>query len=122
MMNTHAKDADGMQRRMPPTMGAMDNIDEFDRNKRLPPRPERFYWVDYFTLRQCQPDFIPLAIVEVIRDTGNVVVDVKFGKGIGNLERSFCVLELYAAVAGNCNLVVTQEVTGSKREMRYLLQ
>ena len=62
-------------------------------------RSKRLYWLDHFVLRQCQPDFTPKVVIEVIKEIGLVFADIKRGTGIGNLARSFCVLELYAAVA-----------------------
>lgn len=77
-------------------------------------------WLDYFCLRQCQNDFVPEVVVELIAWIGKMVASlddsIQFaGKNFmaEYLSRSFCVLELFAAVKGR---VALQCRTNSCRE------
>lgn len=74
----------------------------------LPPEGQRFYWVDYFCLKQCCSDFDPHKIVALIQRIGCTVAqldDAMLERRDYNdgdppsmyLTRSFCVLELYAS-------------------------
>jgi len=51
-------------------------------------------WIDYFCLRQCQKDFVPEQIVELVNQVG--MTYVAFDQDY--LNRSFCVLESYATI------------------------
>merc|ERR1740123_1567535 len=86
---------------------------------RLPPRDTCFFWLDYFCLRQCQRDFDVDCTVELIKDIGRVVsaIDNKFEY----LKRSFCILELYGAIAGGSDLMCLQKITSSKDRMQQFL-
>lgn len=75
-----------------------------------------FFWVDYFSLRQAQSDFNPAAVVELVRDIGTVVACID--KGMIYPTRTFCVLELYAAVAGGAKLVCHTEKSRPKVEVQ----
>jgi hypothetical protein len=62
-----------------------------------------YFWVDYFCLRQCQPDFEPNAIVRLIAEIGafsGAIDDLKNGY----FSRSFCILEVYAAIVSEAKL------------------
>eukprot|EP00929_Paragymnodinium_shiwhaense_P047267 TRINITY_DN23970_c2_g1_i1.p1 TRINITY_DN23970_c2_g1~~TRINITY_DN23970_c2_g1_i1.p1 ORF type:complete len:337 (-),score=47.12 TRINITY_DN23970_c2_g1_i1:154-1164(-) len=78
-------------------------------------------WLDYFCLRQCKSDFVPEVVVELIGWIGKVVAsmngtlkfmvmaDGRIGAWqlMGEyLKRSFCILELFAAVKGRASLSV----------------
>jgi len=102
-------------------VASQGHVGDRDHSGSVPRKPRRFFWMDYFTLRQRQPDFIPSVIVEVIKDIGMTAVSLTSGKGIGNIDRSFCVLELYATVAGKCKFVVYQTITNYKNLMRLYL-
>jgi hypothetical protein len=80
-----------------------------------------FLWVDYFCLRQCQPDFTPQIVCKLIKEIGTLATLIGFSiyfppmcaLRIENaqfawapyLERSFCILELYAAVIGGAEMI-----------------
>merc|ERR1739848_666473 len=104
---------------MVPRIGHMGDIDKKDTAKCLPAKPNRRFWLDYFCLQQCQPNcgFIAEAVVELIAEIGTFCADIKFGEGIGNLHRSFCALEICAAVQGKVPMVMTSPLV-SKSTMR----
>lgn len=91
--------------RMYSTLYTLLDVDNRDSANILPPRDSRYHWLDYFTLCPFQQDVVPKAIHEVIKDIGIVAAAVNIGRGIGYLGRSFCILEMYGAVAGGCKLV-----------------
>jgi hypothetical protein len=76
---------------------------------------DQFFWLDYFCLRQCQNDFVAELIVPLVHSIGTLVahIDVSVNelekgsayKDANYLQRSFCILELYAAVVGEVSLV-----------------
>jgi len=86
---------------------------------RLPPKDSCFYWLDYFCLRQCKSDVEVQCTIELIKDIGNVVsaIDTKFEY----IKRPFCILELYAAVQGNSNLMCLNGATSPKYTMCLML-
>jgi len=97
----------------------MMNDAHSDFKGRLPPQDSCFYWLDYFCLRQCRSDFDVDCTIELIKDIGKVVsaIDSNFEY----IKRSFCILELYAAVQGNSNLMCLNSVTSSKYDMCQIL-
>jgi hypothetical protein len=72
-----------------------------------------YYWLDYFTLRQCQRDFQAQWVIASVRTIGTVLVvlDAQY------LRRSFCILEAYACVVGKGRLlcVLSDNATWSQR-------
>merc|ERR1712196_496730 len=98
------------------TMAAMLTIDDVSDD--LPPKDQRFLWIDLFCLRQCLADFTPNAVVELIRDTGcfAAMIDWKWTY----VKRSFCIIELYAAVLGDCKLAIASPAT-TENEARDML-
>lgn len=69
----------------------------------LPRESMRMLWLDFFSLRQCQPDFDVNRIIELIGDIGMTVADIDMEGDY--FKRSFCVFELYATVHAGCDLV-----------------
>jgi hypothetical protein len=63
-----------------------------------------FFWLDYFCLRQLQKDFNTLAVLELVKEIGYVVASIST---FGYLKRSFCILELLAAVKGKAVLRIS---------------
>ena len=58
--------------------------------------PYPYQWVDYFTLRQCSPDFHPTEVARAVSLIGSTAVN--FNREGSIWDRSFCVLETYATV------------------------
>jgi hypothetical protein len=82
-----------------------------------------FFWVDYFSLRQATSapggDFKTEAVVDLIKDMGALVACID--PSMHYATRTFCVLELYAAVAGGVRLVChTADGDRAKTEGRLL--
>lgn len=84
---------------------------------RLPCKDSCFFWLDYFSRRQCQSDLNVDCIIKLIKDIGTVVaaVDTKFEY----FKESFRVLELCGAVYGGCNLMMITSL--SKYRMQQIL-
>ena len=57
------------------------------------------FWLDYFTLRQCQSDFHVVKVQEIIKEIGFTMVELD-NSPQAYLGRSFCILEAFATVAG----------------------
>jgi hypothetical protein len=66
---------------------------------------ETYWWIDYFSLRQCQQDFKPEQVVMLIKEIGKTVAEIDLE--LVYLRRSFCILEVYATLAGNARLLCT---------------
>jgi hypothetical protein len=68
-----------------------------------------FWWLDYFSPRQCQNDFQTKQVVALIRQIGFTVAELDDDWiEAGNMmyfQRSFCILELYATVSGGGRLL-----------------
>ena len=72
---------------------------------KLPPKSERYTWLDYFSLRQAAPsDFEPHAIVRLVREIG--VLTVGTDSKMEYSERSFCLMEFFAAHAGGAEIIL----------------
>ena len=84
-----------------------------------------FYWVDYFTLRQCQPGaFVPEEILSVMKTMEACLVEID--RDAAYLGRAFCIFEIFAAVVANVPLQcvpksVTEEVRDQHRWNAVLL-
>ena len=63
-----------------------------------------FQWVDYFSLRQCKPDFDPDEVASLIREIGWTAVNIDRQNSVW--DRSFCVLETFASVHAKATLYV----------------
>jgi hypothetical protein len=62
-----------------------------------------FVWIDYASLRQLEVnDFVPLGIVELVRDIGRLVACID--SELAYTKRSFCILEIFAGVVGATKL------------------
>lgn len=114
-------DEHGHKQVMCSTLYSLFCADSYDTAHILPPFERRFHWLDYFTLRQCQPDFNPYVIVQIIKEIGTVGAVVQFGKGIGYFEHSCCMLDMYGCVAGKCGLICINNETIRKEELRQIL-
>jgi hypothetical protein len=66
---------------------------------------ETYWWIDYFSLRQCKQDFKPEQVVMLIKEIGKTVAEID--RELVYLRRSFCILEVYATLAGNSQLLCT---------------
>jgi len=55
------------------------------------------FWLDYFNLRQCQNDFSPPAVVDLVGTIGFVFIEFDFDP-LAYLNRTFCALEAFASV------------------------
>ena len=60
------------------------------------PASARRFWLDYFCLRQCLPDFDVMKTRALIRQIGKFMVEID--KPVVYMTRSFCILETFAAV------------------------
>ena len=60
-----------------------------------------YFWLDYFTLRQCHRDFQPEWVIACIKEIGTVVVILDRTY----LRRSFCILEAFACVVADGRLL-----------------
>ena len=69
--------------------------------RRLSTQP--LIWIDYFVLRQCSNDFVPEQIVSTIRTIGLTVMELDLAHRY--VERCFCILEAYATVKTESELV-----------------
>ena len=70
-----------------------------------------YFWMDYFVLRQCHNDFHPDAIGQVIADIGCTMVELD--RKMLYLTRSFCVFELYSAIASNSKVLLNVDASMS---------
>jgi hypothetical protein len=68
-------------------------------------KKETYWWIDYFSLRQCQQDFKPEQVVMLIKEIGKTVAEIDLE--LVYLRRSFCILEVYATLAGGARLLCT---------------
>ena len=70
-------------------------------------------WVDYFVLRQCQPDFDVSVIRAVIHEIGCTIVELD--RTMQYLTRSFCIFEVFcgAEIAELKLLILTEMDTGA---------
>jgi hypothetical protein len=85
---------------------------------KLPPAAEQYWWIDYFSLRQCVNDFKTKQVIILISEIGTTVAEVD--EDLQYLRRSFCILELYATVAGNAHLLCVTAPNGQE-DMEKLL-
>ena len=79
----------------------------------LGPAERRFFWIDYFCLRQLVSDFRVDQVLELVKECGTLLADLD--DGLQYLRRSFCLLELFGAVRGEANILVQTDL--SKREL-----
>lgn len=63
-----------------------------------------FYWLDYFTLRQCRPDFDLDQIQLAIKASGCTLAEID--SELDYIGRSFCVFEIYSTVSAQKALLV----------------
>jgi hypothetical protein len=70
---------------------------------RLLPPETMFFWLDYTSLRQCQSDFNISVTVMLIKEIGLLIACVD--QQLEYTRRSFCVLELFAAVDSSSQLI-----------------
>ena len=75
-----------------------------------------FYWIDYATLRQCQPGaFVPEEILSVMKTMVSCLVEID--RDATYLTRAFCVFEIFAAVVAGVPLqCVPKSVTEEARD------
>jgi len=69
----------------------------------LPPTSACFFWCDYFCLRQLVKDFQTKQVVDLIGKIGSLVSS--FDAAMEYIKRSFCLVEVYGAINGNCKYV-----------------
>jgi len=63
---------------------------------------EPFFWLDYFTLRQCQKDFNLNKVFDIIKRIGNTVLVAEALHAVPlAVTRTFCVYEVYSTVANH---------------------
>jgi hypothetical protein len=84
----------------------------------LPEITKRFFWVDYFCLRQCVSDFDVPRTVQLIKRIGCLLADVD--DHLEYLNRSFCVLEMFGAVAGNAKILMQTNFSQQEMEQAEL--
>lgn len=100
--------------------GTLGSLWHYSQSSKSLPQGQRFFWLDYFCLRQCKNDFHVEVVVSLVKEIGCLVADVdlkmnnknaeslgylKLQDSCNYLQRSFCMLELYAAVEGKADLV-----------------
>jgi hypothetical protein len=73
--------------------------------------------MDYFCLRQCVNDFSVARIIPLVAAIGTLLADID--DHLDYLRRSFCALELFAAVQGGVPILV--QTNYSKSQMEELL-
>jgi hypothetical protein len=61
-----------------------------------------YWWIDYFSLRQCVNDFKPTQVDALVGQIGLLVAEID--SSLLYLRRSFCILELYAALSGDAQI------------------
>merc|ERR1712129_451311 len=97
-----------------PTFNIMDQIPKAD---------QCYFWVDCFCLRQAQAaDFNVDAIMELIPKVGTLIgqMDEVEEKGFSEyLSRTFCIFEVYAAIAGSARLLFFTSNFKSEYEMVF---
>jgi hypothetical protein len=69
----------------------------------LPCAERQYWWLDYFSLRQCVNDFQTTQVVALVKQIGTTIAEIDFD--FNYLRRSFCILELYATLVGGGRLV-----------------
>lgn len=109
----HGATTKGCMRTTLANMHLIDNYASPALKSLLPPTSQRFHWVDYFCLRQCQQDFQVDAIIALIADIGFPVAGVD--NDLPYFSRSFSILELYAAIKGGATLGINQMISSSKK-------
>jgi len=81
-------------------------------------RDSQTIWLDYFGLRQCQKDFDPAAVQELISSIGTLTAaKILLSDGEcpeGYLSRSFCIFELAAACQSGARISVQLQVPGAE--------
>ena len=75
-----------------------------------------FFWLDYFSLRQCTNDFDVHMILAVIKKIGCLVASIDSEHLY--TKRSFCILEAYAAVAEEETTLMCHYAVPGKRGTR----
>lgn len=84
-------------------------VSHFHIMDQIPNADQCYFWVDYFCLRQAQAsDFNVNAVMELIPKVGALIgqMDVVGEKGYSEyLSRTFCIFEVYAAIAGSARLL-----------------
>jgi hypothetical protein len=78
-----------------------------------------FWWIDYFSLRQCQNDFKPEQVVQLVEAIGITMAELPCTSDLSYFRRSFCILELYATLKGRADLMfsVPGDGAGMKRAL-----
>ena len=87
------------------TFAAMLRVDNRSGAARQLKKRDSLIWVDYFSLRQCRPDFEAIEIMRLIKQIGAVFVGIDTTGTY--LARSFCILESFAAVEGSTTLMIS---------------
>jgi hypothetical protein len=78
-----------------------------------------YLWMDYTSLRQCQKDFKPKIVVQLIKEIGTVLCLMDSELRI--MQRSFCVLELFAATEDEQTKLVCQTNQGIRSRVEHKL-
>merc|ERR1712129_202159 len=89
----------------------------------IPQADQCYFWVDCFCLRQAQAaDFNVDAIMELIPKVGTLIgqIDELGTKGYSEyLSRTFCIFEVYAAIAGSAQLLIFASCWKSQYEKAF---
>lgn len=70
-----------------------------------------FLWLDYTSLRACKSEFKAVTVIELVKEIGTVYALID--RNLGFMRRTWCVFELYAAIAGKASL--TCSIDGNSR-------
>ena len=88
--------------------------DTYFRELGLSDSAEVTFWLDYFTLRQCQKDFDLPRVRSVVRSIGATLVELDHTP-LNYLSRSFCVFELYCTIHGDAKMLITVDLVRALR-------
>lgn len=97
--------------------GTLEAIERVRRGRsdELPPEDQQFFFVDYFTVRQAKPwDLKPAAVAALVSDIGSLVASID--RLVEYPSRSWCVLEIHAALTGRATLVCDAPISRSTVE------
>merc|ERR1711974_366000 len=72
---------------------------------------DQWHWIDLAVLRQCQSDFKPEKVYDIVAEVGCTYIEVDGAQlkmerdGIEYFKRSFCAFEAYASASSDCKLL-----------------
>ena len=90
--------------------GTLNALVEMEGDAKLKHFEKKFFWLDYFCLKQCAADFNLHLILGLIKRIGFMVASID--RDFEYVERKFCILEAYAGVADKDTKLVAHHSGG----------